>query len=314
MPQRVLVAALPHVNLLDLSGPVQVFSAASHLGADYELTYVSPVEAVSSAQGVVLSSLEPLPAVAGEDLVLIPGPDLTRSLEVDPALIAWIQGAAEAGATLASVCTGAFLLGEAGLLNGRRCTAHWSVIEGMRQRYPRARVVDDVLFVMDGQILSSAGIASGIDLALAIVDRHHGPAMAARVARELVVYTRRNGEAAPLSPFVAHREHVVREVQAVQQILSDSFDQQHPLSALASAVNLAPRTLTNHFVKTIGMTPLQYQQSLRIGHARTLLATTELSIEDISLACGYADPRHFRRAFTQAQGVPPRDYREALNA
>lgn len=311
MPQRVLVVVLPHVNLLDLSGPAQVFSAATHLGADYELVYVSTETSVTSAQGLVLSSLEPLPVVSAEDLVLIPGPDLTRSLELDPLFVSWVQDAARAGATLASVCTGALLLGEAGLLDGRRCTAHWSVIEGMRQRYPLARVVDDVLFVMDDRVLSSAGIASGIDLTLAIVDRHHGPALAARVARELVVYTRRNGESTPLSPFVAHREHVVPEVQAVQQILADRFDRPHTLADLAAAVHLAPRTLTSRFVRTIGMTPLQYQQSLRVGHAQTLLATTGLSIEDISLACGYADPRHFRRAFARAHGVPPRNYRDA---
>ncbi|MFD6698276.1 MULTISPECIES: GlxA family transcriptional regulator [unclassified Microbacterium] len=312
MPPRVLVLVLPHVNVLDLSGPVQVLSAATHLGADYEVSVVAADPSVVSAQGLTLAALGPLPSATHGDLVLVPGADLTISQEIDPRAITWIREAAEAGAQIASVCTGAFVLGEAGLLDGRRCTAHWSVLEHLRDRYPRARVIDDVLFVMDGPVLSSAGIASGIDLALAIVERDHGSALAARVARELVVYLRRNGAEVPTSPFVELRDHVVPEVQAVQQLLSDDFAGRHTLAELAAAVHVAPRTLTDHFVRTIGMTPLQYQQTLRIGHAKTLLSSTHLSIEDISLACGYGDPRQLRRAFRQVKGVSPRAYRNAV--
>ncbi|BBX33383.1 GlxA family transcriptional regulator [Mycolicibacterium mageritense] len=312
MQQRIVVLVLPWVNLLDLSGPVQVFTTATYLGAGYRVTYVSPRPTVRSAQGLELASIEELPEVAADDLVLVPGPDLSRSLEISPAVVDWIQGAARAGATIASVCTGAFLLGEAGLLDGRRCTAHWSVIREMRRRYPRARVADDLLYIMDEPIFTSAGIASGIDLALAIVERDHGPTLAARVARELVVYLRRNGTAAPLSPFVEFRDHVVPAVQAVQQMLSDDFARRYTLAELAAAVHVAPRTLTAHFVQAIGMTPLQYQQTLRIGHAKTLLASTDLSVEDISAACGYGDARQLRRAFTQSQGITPRDYRVAI--
>ncbi len=312
MPQRIIVLVLPWVNLLDLSGPVQVFTTATYLGARYGVTYVSPRPTVRSAQGLELASIEELPEVAADDLVLVPGPDLSRSLDINPVVVDWIQGAARAGATIASVCTGAFLLGEAGLLDGRRCTAHWSVIEQMRRRYPRARVVDDLLYIMDEPIYSSAGIASGIDLALAIVERDHGPTLAARVARELVVYLRRNGTAAPLSPFVEFRDHVVPAVQAVQQMLSDDFARRYSLAELAAAVHVAPRTLTAHFVQAIGMTPLQYQQTLRIGHAKTLLASTDLSVEDISATCGYGDARQLRRAFAQSQGITPRAYRAAI--
>lgn len=312
MPQRIVVLVLPWVNLLDLSGPVQVFTTATYLGARYGVTYASPRPTVRSAQGLELASIEELPEVAADDLVLVPGPDLSRSLDINPVVVDWIQGAARAGATIASVCTGAFLLGEAGLLDGRRCTAHWSVIEQMRRRYPRARVADDLLYIIDEPIYSSAGIASGIDLALAIVERDHGPTLAARVARELVVYLRRNGTAAPLSPFVEFRDHVVPAVQAVQQMLSDDFARRYSLAELAAAVHVAPRTLTAHFVQAIGMTPLQYQQTLRIGHAKTLLASTDLSVEDISATCGYGDARQLRRAFAQSQGITPRAYRAAI--
>lgn len=312
MSERVVVVVLPHVNLLDLSGPVQAFSAATRFGADYELAFVSPDPLVTSAQGLELAGLTGLTSVRDSDLVLVPGTDLTMSLELAPDMIGWIREAAHAGAQIASVCTGAFLLGEAGLLDGHRCTAHWSVIEHMRERYPRARVVDDVLFVMDGSILTSAGIASGIDLSLAIIEQDHGAALAARVARELVVYLRRSGTAAPTSPFVEFRDHVVPEVQAVQQILSDGFSEHYTLEELSRAVHLAPRTLTSKFVRTVGMTPLQYQQTLRIGHATALLSSTDLSVEAISLACGYADARQLRRVFAQVHGLSPREYRASL--
>ncbi|OZB79843.1 GlxA family transcriptional regulator [Microbacterium sp. 13-71-7] len=312
MSQRILIVVLPQVNLLDLSGPVQAFSAATRHGADYELAFVASDPSVISAQGLELAGLGPLTAVHDGDLVLIPGADLTRSLEIDPVLIDWIREAARTDAQIASVCTGAFLLGEAGLLDGRRCTAHWSVIGPMRERYPQARVVDDVLFVMDGPVLTSAGIASGIDLALAIIEKDHGAPLAARVARELVVYLRRNGTAAPTSPFAEFRDHVVPEVQAAQQILSDRFADPCTLEELSQAVHVAPRTLTSKFVRTVGMTPLQYQQTLRIGHAKALLSSTDLTIEEISLACGYGDARQLRRVFSQVQGLSPREYRASL--
>ncbi|WP_433675920.1 GlxA family transcriptional regulator [Microbacterium gorillae] len=312
MSKRVVVLVLPHVNLLDLAGPVQALAAATHLGADYRLSFVSADAAAVSAQGLQLSHLGELGPVTADDLVLVPGPDLALSVDVAPVVIDWLREVADSGAEIASICTGSLILGEAGLLDGRRCTSHWSVVEHLRQRYPRAQVVDDVLFVADGKLMTSAGIASGIDLALAIIERDHGPALAASVARELVVYLRRNGAAAPRSAFVALRDHLIPEVHTVQQILSDAFTEQHTLDALARAAHVSPRTLTNKFVATIGMTPLQYQQTLRVSHAETLLSSTDLSIEAIALACGYADARQLRRIFTQSQGISPRDYRASM--
>ncbi|MEV8239845.1 GlxA family transcriptional regulator [Microbacterium testaceum] len=313
MAKRILVLTLPHVNLLDLSGPVQAFATATHLGGHYDISYVSSRTAVESAQRLELSGLDTLGPVQPGDLVLIPGADLSVSLDLDPAVIDWVHEASRAGAEFASVCTGAFVLAEAGLLDGHRCTSHWSVIDEMRSRHPRARVVDDVLFVMDGSIHTSAGIASGIDLALALIERDHGSSLAARVAREMVVYLRRNGASAPRSPFVELRDHTDPYVHSVQQILSDGFANHFTLDELSRAVHVSPRTLTTRFVRTIGMTPLQYQQTLRLGHAKSLLSSTDLSIEEVSLSCGFADARQLRRLFVQAHGLSPRAYRESAS-
>lgn len=226
----VVFVTLPEVNLLDLSGPAQVFSAASALGADYRLRWVGEPAGVVSAQGLRLAGLEPLSDAAADEgaLVIVPGPDLAAVVRraagdgelVAPEVLEWTRRAHASGARVASVCTGAVVLGDAGLLDGRRCTTHWSAIGAMRERYPAAHVLDDVLFVHDGPVSTSAGIASGIDLALSLVEVDHGPAFAAAVARELVVYARRNGSSAPFSPFLAHRDHLDPVVHTVQDTLA----------------------------------------------------------------------------------------------
>ncbi|MCU7724273.1 DJ-1/PfpI family protein [Actinoplanes sp. KI2] len=308
---RVHVLVLPAVNLLDLSGPVQVLHTANYYGGAYEIGFVAADPQERSAQGLALAALAPLPRAAAGDVVLIPGPDLTQRLDVDPATIEWVRRAEAAGASFVSICTGALVLGDAGLLDGRRCTSHWSVIEPMRARYPAARVDDSVLFVRDGPVATSAGVASGIDLALAMVEADLGPAVAAAVARELVVYVRRNGSAAPLSPFLDRRDHLDPVVHRVQQLLADDFAAPHTLTDLARAVHVSVRALTGAFVAATGMTPLQYQQDLRLSHAETLLATTDRPVERIARDCGYADARHFRRLFTHRHGLSPRAFRAA---
>ncbi|MBU2665149.1 helix-turn-helix domain-containing protein [Actinoplanes bogorensis] len=302
---RVHVLVLPAVNLLDLSGPIQVLHTAGH----YEIGFVAARPRERSAQGLALADLGPLPAVEAGDLVLVPGPDLTRQVDVDPGTIEWIRRAAAAGASFVSICTGALVLGEAGLLDGRRCTSHWSVIEPMRQRYPAARVDDGVLFVRDGPVATSAGVASGIDLALALVEDDLGPAAAATVARELVVYARRNGSSAPMSPFLERRAHLDPLVHRVQQLLAGDFAAPHTLDDLARAVHVSVRALTGAFVAATGVTPLQYQQDLRLGHAEMLLRTTGHPIERIARDCGWGDARHFRRLFAERHGTSPREYR-----
>jgi transcriptional regulator GlxA family with amidase domain len=183
------------------------------------------------------------------------------------------------------------------------------VIEPMRDRYPAAHVDDSVLFVRDGPIATSAGVASGIDLALSTVETDLGAAVAAAVVRELVIYVRRNGSAAPLSPFLDRRDHLDPVVHRVQQLLADDFAAPHTLADLARAAHVSVRALTNAFVAATGVTPLQYQQDLRLGHAETLLVTTDRLVEQIARDCDYRDARHFRRLFTHRHGVSPRAFR-----
>jgi transcriptional regulator GlxA family with amidase domain len=303
----VVVLVLPEVNLLDLAGPVQAFDAAAHRGAGYRLEFVAagPGE-VSSAQGLRLAGLGPLPDVAAGDLVLIPGPRLRAPGPEVPAVVAgWVRDAAGAGARVASVCTGAAVLGEAGLLDGRRCTTHWSLVDLMRARYPAARVRDAVLFVHDGPVSTSAGIASGIDLALSLIERDHGPVLTAAVARDLVVYLRRDGSQRQVSPFLEHRGHLHPGVHRVQDHLAQHLDEPQTLTGLARVANLSPRGLSRAFTAAAGCTPLEYQQRLRLELAAGLLAETTLTVEAVAARCGFRDARHFRRLYGNRYGMPP---------
>ncbi|MEV8632334.1 GlxA family transcriptional regulator [Streptosporangium sp. NPDC051023] len=310
---RVVVLVLPDVNLLDLAGPVHVFEAATHLGAGYRVEHVADDEQVATAHGVSLAGLGPLPEVAAGDLVLVPGPRLGVRRPGPPyvsdTVVGWLREALRAGARLASVCTGAVALGEAGLLDGRRCTTHWALTEAMRGRYPAARVQDAVLYVHDGPISTSAGISAGIDLALSLVERDHGPVLTAAVARELVVYLRRDGEGEQISQFLKHRSHLDSAVHRVQDHLVGNIDAAHTLAELAEVANLSPRGLSRAFTAAVGITPLEYQQRLRLEHAVSLLRETGLPIDAVAARCGFREGRHFRRLFKARYGMPPSVFR-----
>lgn len=312
---RIVVLVLPEVNLLDLSGPVQVFDAATHRGAGYGTEFVSESPDVVSAQGLRLAALAPLPEVVAGDLVLVPGPRLSRRADPAPLISAaasdWLRTAHGRGARIASVCTGAAALGDAGLLDGRRCTTHWSLVDAMRLRYPAARVSDGVLYVHDGSISTSAGIASGIDLALSLLERDRGPALTAAVARDLVVYLRRDPSSAQLSPFVEHRAHLDTAVHQIQDHLAQHLDAPHTLAELARLVHLSPRGLTRAFDRATGLSPLEYQQRLRLEQARTLLTETDLSVRKVAARCGFADERHLRRLFRVRLGQSPSQLRRS---
>ncbi|GAA2355613.1 GlxA family transcriptional regulator [Dactylosporangium salmoneum] len=306
---RVVVLVLPEVNLLDLGGPVQVFDAAAALGAGYRLEFVAEAERMRSAQGLALAGIGRLPEVGPGDLVLVPGPRLREpgpglNLVSEP-VVEWLRAGHRAGARIAAVCTGAVALGDAGLLDGRRCTTHWGLIEPMRRRFPAARVQDGVLYVHDGPISTSAGISAGVDLALSLVERDHGPALTAAVARELVVYLRRDGSQAQISPFLRHRDHLHPGVHRVQDHIAAHLNTPRTLAELAAVAHLSPRGLSRAFVAATGITPLEYQQQLRLEQAAAMLAETDLTIEAVAARCGFRDARHFRRLYSARYGQPP---------
>jgi transcriptional regulator GlxA family with amidase domain len=195
---------------------------------------------------------------------------------------------------VASVCAGADALGRAGLLDGRRCTTHHDIQDELARRYPRASVVRDVLYVIDGRVATSAGIASGIDLALHLIAVRDGPAMAAKVARNMVVYARRNGDEQQASAMLRHRNHLSDTVHRAQDHIEARFAEPLPLEDIARACGVSQRTLTRCFAAATGLTPLRYQQELRIERAGHLIGHGT-AIEAAARAVGFSDARMLRR-------------------
>jgi transcriptional regulator GlxA family with amidase domain len=292
---RVVFVLTPRLHLLDLAGPAQVFSTAADFGHPYALSYVGPTPVVATHQGVALSASVALPELSADDLVIVPGwrSPLSGSTVVPP-ILTFLRDHHAAGGTVASICAGAEALGRAGLLDGRRCTTHHDVQEDLARRHPRARVVRDVLFVEDDRVITSAGIASGIDLSLHLIAVRHGPAAAARIARSMVVYARRNGDDQQTSAMLRHRAHLSDAVHRVQDRIDASFTSPLPLDSLAASAGVSPRTLTRLFEAATGRTPLRYQQLLRVERAEHLIAQGA-TVEAAARAAGFGDARMLRR-------------------
>ncbi len=308
-PRTVVFLLLPHVHLLDLSGPAQVFDAAYQAGVPYTLRYCSSQPTRVSAQGLTLTDLSPLPSLTADDLVIVPGikhqSNVRHEVLLDQETRDWLAATAQGGTHMASICTGAFALGEAGLLNGQRCTTHWAYLEDLRARYPEARVLDNMLFVKDHTLATSAGVASGIDLALAFLEQEQGPLFAAQIARYLVLYLRHNGFQAQESIYLEYRTHVHSGVHRVQDYLINHVAECVQVGELANVAGVSTRELYRTFKEATGLTPVQYHQRLRIELATTLLPNRSLSIEEIAFKCGFEDVRHFRRLWQRHFGMSP---------
>jgi transcriptional regulator GlxA family with amidase domain len=289
---HVLFLLAPQVHILDLAGPAQVFGEAADFGYPYEVSYVADREEVLTAQGLAVHAATEWPPLNPDDIVIVPG--WKGDGPFTPASLAKLVEHHAEGGTVASVCSGTDALGRAGLLDGRRCTTHHQLQDDLAREYPRAKVVKDVLYTVDGRVVTSAGIASGIDLALHLVAIEHGPAAAARVAREMVVYARRNGDEPQASVMLRHRSHLSDVVHRVQDLIDCRFTDRLLLADLAAASQVSERTLTRLFTASTGVTPLRYQQLLRVERAEHLIGHGS-TVESAAHAVGFEDARMLRR-------------------
>lgn len=304
MPTVVFLLA-PQLHLLDLAGPAQVFSTAADYGHHYTLRYVAEHEDVPTVQGVRLSAQTGWPDLGRDDLILVPGWRAqvpSRGVPLGEQSLRRLAEHHARGGLVGSVCAGAEALGAAGLLDGRRCTTHHDIAGDLAARYPRASVIQDVLYVVDGRVATSAGIASGIDLALHLIAVRHGPGTAARVARAMVVYARRNGDEHQASALLRHRSHLSDLAHRAQDHIESRFTGPLPLAELAAACSVSERSLTRRFTEATGTTPLRYQQALRLERAEHLIGHGT-SVEAAAQAVGFADARMLRR-LRAARGKP----------
>ena len=303
---EVLIVLFDGVQSLDVTGPLEVFA---HAGDAYQIRTASlggqPVRTTSGLRITPDGDLNDHNKAPG--LLLVPGGAGAR--RSDPALAKWLRQHAPKAARLASVCTGAFLLAEAGLLNGRRATTHWTYCEELAQRYPAVTVDPDPIFVRDGHLNTSAGVTAGIDLALALVEEDLGRDAALRIARELVVFLRRPGNQAQFSVQLAAQTASRAPLRDVQRWIADNPDADLSVEALATRASLSPRQFARAFTAEVGVTPGRYVDRVRLESARRRLEDTADGIEETARACGYGTPEAMRRAFIRALGQGPAEYR-----
>lgn len=295
----------PGVLMLDYAGPAEALRMARDMGAPFELHTCGPQALVNTSLGTQLGGLASLPErLPANSLVLLSGNSQEREDYATPAaqqVVRWLKTAPLPDTQLASICSGALLLAMAGLLAGRHCTTHHSLIGALQAAEPRAQVLADRVFVHDGPVLTSAGITTGIDLALYIIEAQAGPALAAQVARRLVMYLRRGPKDPQMSPWLAHRNHLHPAVHRAQDAISDSLAQdptrRWTLPELAQVACVSPRHLSRLFMEHTGIGPLAYQHTLRMARVRDLQTQQPaLTQEQVADACGFASSRDLRRA------------------
>jgi transcriptional regulator GlxA family with amidase domain len=317
--RTVLIALFEDVQSLDVTGPLEVFAdARDHRGGH---AYRVRTASLGGAQVRTSSGLALVPdgdlrqhdrqgqdaQEVPPDLLIIPGGKGAR--HPDPELVAWVRAHAPRARRVASVCTGAFLLAAAGLLDGRRVTTHWAYCDRLRERYPAVDVDPDPIFIKDGNLSTSAGITAGIDLALALVEDDLGRDMALAIARELVVFLRRPGNQAQFSAQLSAQVAKRAPLREVQQWIAEHPSGDLSVEALAQRASLSPRQFARAFAAEVGLPPGRYVERTRLEAARRHLEDTAEGIEQTARACGYRTTESMRRAFVEALGVSPAEYR-----
>lgn len=306
--RTVVLVVRPDVVLLDLAGPVQVL----HGAGGYRILVASPDGRpvrtdVGMPLGADLALSDVRPPV---DTLLVPG---VLSLDADPAAAGQVRRIGAGARRVASVCTGAFLLAEAGFLAGRRATTHWNSCAELAARFPDVTVEPDAIHVRDGRVRTSAGMTAGIDLALALVEEDHGADRARTVARHLVVFPRRAGGQSQFSDphLVPATRHPVLRV--VFDAVTSRPDGDHRLGTLANLALVSERHLTRLFRRELGRTPGQYVEQVRIQAARALLESGDASVAAIARATGFGSAETLRRAFHRVLGTTPTAYRQRFH-
>jgi transcriptional regulator GlxA family with amidase domain len=311
----VLIVLFDDVQSLDVTGPLEVFAGAANYQArrgerGYEITTASLGGApVTSASGLGLIPATDLRALAADpiDTLVVPGGRGTAS--PDPELIGWLRAHGPAARRITSVCTGAFLLAAAGLLDGRNATTHWAYTQALASQYPAVTVHTDPIFVRDGQVATSAGVTAGIDLALALVEEDMGHEAALAIARGLVVYLRRPGGQAQFSAHLQAQSARRAPLREVQQWISEHPAADLSVPALAARAGLSPRQFARAFAAETGVSPGRFVSTIRLETARRMLEDSGRGVSQVARACGYGTPEAMRRAFVQSLGVPPASYR-----
>jgi transcriptional regulator GlxA family with amidase domain len=315
--RRVVVVAFDGAQSLDITGPVEAFSIATRFfGAEYASELVTPDgRPARCSSGLSLNADRSIHAVRGAiDTLVVAGGAAAIEVAADERVAAWIRDAAKRARRVASVCTGAFLLAEAGLLDGRRATTHWSECATLAGRYPQIAVEPDPIYVRDGKVYTSAGVTAGMDLALGLIEEDHGAQVALRTARSLVLFVRRPGGQSQFSAQLTAAPARRQPLRDVQAHIAEHPAADLSVPALASRAYMSERNFARAFRAETGMTPAAYVEAARVERARRELETTDLPIQAVAAQCGFGTVETMRRAFARRLGVNPAAYRARFAA
>jgi transcriptional regulator GlxA family with amidase domain len=314
MPARrsIAVVAYDGVQLLDVTGPVEVFTTANACGARYDVAVVAAdARPVLTGAGlrIVPDGTFDAPGAA-PDVVVVPGAEDWASSLRHAAVARYVARAAAGADRTVGVCAGAFLLADAGLLDGRRATTHWRLTGELRERFPAVAVEDDPIFVADGRVWTTAGVTAGIDACLALVEEDHGAVLARAVARELVVFMQRPGGQAQFSARLRRQAALGDPLRALLDDIAADPAADHRLERLAEHAGFSARHLSRVFRREVGTTPAEYVEEVRVEAARTLLEGGDASLDVVARRSGLGSAETLRRAFARHLGTTPAAYRE----
>ena len=315
----IAIVAFDGAEIIDITGPMEVFAFANigleRAGVAQKPVY--PIQVLAKKPGLVTASCGLQIHAEGAyddirddiDTLLIPGSPDVNALLSDPSLQDWIRAMSTRVRRLVSVCTGAFLLAETGLLDGRCATSHWAYCERLAAEYPSVTVEPDRIFLRDGFISTSGGVTSGIDLMLSLVEEDWGRELALQVARYLVVFLKRPGGQSQFSGYLVSEATNHPDLRALQVWIMEHPAEDLRIEALAERMAMSPRNFARVFLTETGMTPAKFVEKARIDAARHFLGTSDHRVETVAVASGFGDPERMRRAFIRNLGVNPHDYR-----
>ena len=323
-PKTIVFLAAPNSQILDVAGPFQVFVRAAELFVQEHpgrerpyrvvLASTSAHGAVTTNCGLILTGSETFRTLRGPiDTLLVAGGSGLDTAAQDKKLLAWLRKTAPRVRRFGSICTGAFLLAAAGLLDGKHVTTHWKWTADLAKRCKGATVDPDPIYIRDGNTYTTAGVTAGMDLALALVEEDLGSPLALRVARELVLYLRRAGGQSQFSTAMSLQASDRKQIEEIRAWALDHLDQQLPVDKLAAKAGMSPRNFARVFVQDTGSTPARFVERLRVEAARRRLEESRDKLEKIANDCGFGSVTSLRRSFLRVLHVPPADYRHRFS-
>ncbi|WET49681.1 helix-turn-helix domain-containing protein [Chryseobacterium indologenes] len=317
--KNIALLILPQVQLLDVAGPCDVFTAANLLLEDNKSGLKYKVHLISGTLDKVIYSGSGIPLSCSctiydidfpVDTLLVAGTDLRILDDVNPELYGYLQNTMGKVRRLGSVCVGAFILAEAGLLSGKQVTTHWKYADILQRTYPDLNVNMNPFFICDQGIYTSGGVSSGIDLALALLEEDFGKPIAAEVAKHLVLYLKRPGVQSQFGNAISDYETLSSLTKEIRDVLKDKLGKAISIEFMAESVNMSVRNFSRVFLKESGMTPGKFLEKMRLDQAKNMLEYTEMSIDKIAEKCGFGNVVSLRRLFLKYLLISPSQYRK----